>query len=205
MAGPRAAGDGGAVAARVREAAGTPPSTAGLVALEPAAAVATAPSGAAQPTGASLAASAPAPVQQTADAMRHALQAPNGAVKFVLNPPELGRVEIRMLRADGDVRAVVRVERPEALEMLRAEFRGLERALADLNAGRTTPGALDLDLAQDDARRFAQGHPSADDAPHRRASASADSPATDDAGDATAAGSDAPEAPPSARGLDIRL
>ncbi len=53
-------------------------------------------------------------------------------VQVRLDPPELGRVDVKMQVSDaGRVAAVISVERPETLEMLQRDSRALERALAD--------------------------------------------------------------------------
>jgi len=56
----------------------------------------------------------------------------NGSSEFTmrLDPAELGRVQVKMqFGADGKVAAQVMVERPETLELLQRETRGLERAI----------------------------------------------------------------------------
>ena len=53
-------------------------------------------------------------------------------INIKLNPAELGRVEVRMETTEsGTLRAVVMAERPEALELLQRDARGLERSLQD--------------------------------------------------------------------------
>lgn len=59
-------------------------------------------------------------------------QARNGARKFEirLDPPELGRIEVTLdFRRDGGMAAKLVVERPETLEMLLRDARGLEKTL----------------------------------------------------------------------------
>lgn len=56
----------------------------------------------------------------------------NGTNEFTmkLNPTELGRVQVKMaFGSNGTVSAQVMVERPETLELLQREVRGLERAI----------------------------------------------------------------------------
>ncbi|MBL4838155.1 MAG: flagellar hook-length control protein FliK [Kordiimonadaceae bacterium] len=56
----------------------------------------------------------------------------NGTNEFTmkLNPTELGRVQVKMaFSSNGTVSAQVMVERPETLELLQREVRGLERAI----------------------------------------------------------------------------
>lgn len=70
-------------------------------------------------------------------------------ITLQLDPPELGRVEVRMSFGKGkDVKAVLLVEKPETLTMLQRDAHVLERALIDsgLDAGGS---ALDFALAQE--------------------------------------------------------
>ena len=49
-----------------------------------------------------------------------------------LDPPELGRVEVRMeISPEGKLSAVIAVERPETLDLLQRDSRALEKSLAD--------------------------------------------------------------------------
>lgn len=93
---------------------------------------------------------APAPVQThphpvsppIRDIALHISQhADNGISRFQLrlDPPELGRVEVRMeISADGKMSAVIAVERPETLDLLQRDSRALERSL--MEAGLKTDG-----------------------------------------------------------------
>jgi flagellar hook-length control protein FliK len=76
------------------------------------------------------------------DIALHILQhADNGISRFQLrlDPPELGRVEVRMeISADGKMSAVIAVERPETLDLLQRDSRALERSL--MEAGLKTDG-----------------------------------------------------------------
>jgi flagellar hook-length control protein FliK len=76
---------------------------------------------------------APQPaVDQVAVQIRKAAAAGKDSIQIRLNPAELGRVDVKLeFQSDGGVRAVVAVERPETLELLQRDARGLERALAD--------------------------------------------------------------------------
>lgn len=79
-----------------------------------------------------------------------------------LNPPELGRVEVRMEMArDRSVKTVLSVEKPETLTLLQRDAHMLERALQ--NAGFDSGGDfLRFELAQDggafDPREGGSGH-----------------------------------------------
>jgi flagellar hook-length control protein FliK len=60
--------------------------------------------------------------------------ADNGVNRFQLrlDPPELGRVEVRMeISAEGKLTAVIAVERPETLDLLQRDARALERSLEE--------------------------------------------------------------------------
>ena len=65
-----------------------------------------------------------------------------------LNPPELGRVEVRLeFGADGGVKAALSAEKPETLNLLQRDAAALERALN--NAGvKTDSGSLNFSLQQ---------------------------------------------------------
>ncbi|GAA6210842.1 flagellar hook-length control protein FliK [Hyphomicrobiales bacterium 4NK60-0047b] len=67
-------------------------------------------------------------------AIQIAAKAQNGAQQFEirLNPPELGRVDVRLeFTKDGQVTTHLIVERPETLDMLSKDARQLEKALSD--------------------------------------------------------------------------
>jgi hypothetical protein len=87
-------------------------------------------------------AAGPQPVaQQVAAAVA---RASDGQVEIRLDPPELGRVQIRMETTDDGVRAVVLAERPETQDLLRRNAdqlardlgsAGFERVSLDFSAG----------------------------------------------------------------------
>lgn len=67
-------------------------------------------------------------------AIQIAAKAQNGAQQFEirLNPPELGRVDVRLeFTKDGQVTTHLIVERPETLDLLSKDARQLEKALSD--------------------------------------------------------------------------
>jgi len=70
-----------------------------------------------------------------------------------LHPAELGRIDVRLeFATDGTLRALISAERPEALELLQRDARGLERALND--AGLKTDGqSLNFDLREQGQQR----------------------------------------------------
>lgn len=74
-----------------------------------------------------------------------------------LHPAELGKVEVRLdFGHDGALKAAIRADTPEALDLLQRDVRLLERALNDagFRQGQTN---LDFSLGQE-ARQQAQGH-----------------------------------------------
>ncbi len=79
----------------------------------------------------------PPPAKQTPQiqvAMQIAKAVQNGTdrISIRLNPAELGRVDIKLeISQTGLVAATITVDRPETLEMLRADSRSLEQALID--------------------------------------------------------------------------
>lgn len=83
----------------------------------------------------------------------------NGQSSFQMrfDPPELGRVDVRMkVAADGSVQAHLIVERPETLDMFLRDQRALERALE--NAGLSAnSGDLQFSLKQDGDQQMASG------------------------------------------------
>lgn len=74
---------------------------------------------------------APAAPAQIAVSVARAVQDGVDRISIKLQPPELGRIDVRLdLGADGRVQAVLLAERPATLEMLQRDARELERALA---------------------------------------------------------------------------
>ncbi len=90
------------------------------------------------------------PAAQTVAATLHktANGGVNKAITIRLDPPELGRVEIKMSFEPGSqIKAVLTVENPETHLMMQRDQQILERALQD--AGFDTDGSLHFELAQD--------------------------------------------------------
>lgn len=70
-------------------------------------------------------------------------------IKMRLDPPELGRVEVKMsIDKDNKARIVLTVEKPETFLMLQRDADALHRAMAD--AGLDTQGDLNFELASED-------------------------------------------------------
>ncbi len=74
----------------------------------------------------------PPAVDQVAAQINRALSGGKDRITLQLNPSELGRVDIKLdLGTDGSVKAVVSVDRPDTLDLLQRDLRGLEKALQD--------------------------------------------------------------------------
>ena len=88
-------------------------------------------------------------------AVHIAAQAKAGNQKFNirLDPPELGRIDIRLeITRDGQTLTHLAVEKPETLDLLRQDSRALERALG--NAGLDSRnGSLSFSLREDNANK----------------------------------------------------
>jgi flagellar hook-length control protein FliK len=67
-------------------------------------------------------------------------------INIKLHPAELGRIEVKLENAsDGTLRAVISAERPETLDLLQRDARGLERALQEAGV-KTDSGSLNFNL-----------------------------------------------------------
>ena len=99
-----------------------------------------------------LRADAQAPARTPQDiAVRIARGAQAGQSRFEirLDPPELGRIDIRLeLSADGRMQAVLQADKPETLDMLQRDARALERALAEQGID-MSGGGLNFALRQE--------------------------------------------------------
>ena len=109
-----------------------------------------APVAAAQATAAAKPAFVPPqpPQVQVAVQIAQAVHQGIDQIKIQLHPAELGRVDVRLdVASDGRVAATVVADRPETLEMLRNDLRGLERALQDAGL-RSDAGNLSFNLRE---------------------------------------------------------
>ncbi len=102
----------------------------------------------------SLTSGAPAAVlphpatQQVASALTRTINGTESAMTLRLDPPDLGKVSIRMVfDKNKSVKAVVTAEKPETFMMLQRDSHVLERSLQD--AGLDTNGGLSFQLSQD--------------------------------------------------------
>ncbi|MBO6505472.1 MAG: flagellar hook-length control protein FliK [Kordiimonadaceae bacterium] len=75
-----------------------------------------------------------------------AVKAGDNQFAMRMDPPELGRVAVKMtFLANGLVKAQVMAERPETLEMLQREIKGLERAV-EAGGHKSEPGGISFSL-----------------------------------------------------------
>jgi flagellar hook-length control protein FliK len=84
---------------------------------------------------------------QIAVQIRKAVDEGVDKIRIQLRPAELGRVEIKLdIGADGRVAASVSAERPETMELLQRDARGLQQALQDAGL-RADSGSLSFNLS----------------------------------------------------------
>jgi len=86
------------------------------------------------------------PIRELAVQISQHMDAGLNRFKMRLDPPELGRVDVRMeISPDGKLTAVIAVERPETLDLLQRDARALERSLMDAGI-KTDSGSLNFSL-----------------------------------------------------------
>ncbi len=97
------------------------------------------------------------PAQQVAVQVAHAVQAGLKQITIVMRPPSLGEIDVDLeVSHDGRVRAAFIAEKPETLELLQRDARGLERALQEAGL-RSDSGSLSFSLRGDGRERGHQG------------------------------------------------
>ena len=100
----------------------------------------------------------PVPVEQVAVNIKNAIGEGADKINIKLNPASLGRVEVRMeIAKDGQLSAVILAEKPETLDMLRSDVRGLERALQEAGL-KTDSGSLNFGLKSQNSDTAEAGH-----------------------------------------------
>jgi flagellar hook-length control protein FliK len=109
------------------------------------------------------AATPPMLADQIAVHIHKGVQQGAGRIEIQLSPAELGRIEVRLeLGHDGRVHAAIAADRPDTLDLLQRDARGLERALQDAGL-KTDSGGLSFNL-RDNGRQQSQAgfttHPS---------------------------------------------
>lgn len=87
--------------------------------------------------------------QMVAATITKAGQSDNKMLTLRLDPPDLGRVQVRMeLTEDNVVKAIISSEKPQTHMMLQRDAHALERALQDAGLD-TKGGSLEFELAED--------------------------------------------------------
>jgi len=90
---------------------------------------------------------------QVAVHISKALKGGDDRIKIELRPAALGHIEVQLkLAADGHVQAVIAADKPETLELMQRDARGLERALNDAGL-KTDSGSLSFNLRGQDSQR----------------------------------------------------
>lgn len=88
----------------------------------------------------------PVPIDQVAVHIRKAVGAGEDRIRIRLHPAELGQIDVKLkLGADGLVKAIIWVEKPETFDLLQKDARGLERALQEAGL-KTDSGSLSFHL-----------------------------------------------------------
>jgi flagellar hook-length control protein FliK len=96
---------------------------------------------------------APVPAAvQVAEQVVRVVHAGRSQLRIDLSPAELGRVRVEAEFGDGRVTLVIQADRPETLDMLRADVRALERALGDAGL-KLDPASVQFSLRGDDQQR----------------------------------------------------
>ena len=118
----------------------------GLTGLDTAQSAARAPGAGPAP---STAADRPVAPSEVAVTIQRAAARGDNRIRIQLHPAELGQVDVRLkIGTDGVVRAMVQVDRPETLDVMQRDTRGLERALQDAGL-KTDSGSLSFNLRND--------------------------------------------------------
>lgn len=88
--------------------------------------------------------------QQVASALTRFTNGTESALTLRLDPPELGRISVRMLfnKDDKTIKAVLTAEKPETYMMLQRDSQVLQRSLQDAGLD-TSNGGLSFQLSQD--------------------------------------------------------
>jgi len=88
----------------------------------------------------------PVPLNEVAVNIQRAAARGDDRIRIRLHPAELGQIDVRLkVGADGTVRAVIQVERPETLDFMQRDARGLERALQEAGL-KTDSGSLSFNM-----------------------------------------------------------
>lgn len=78
----------------------------------------------------------PTPMEQVSVQIQRAVAQGADRINIKLHPAHLGRVEVRLdIAADGQLSAVIMAEKPDTLELLQRDIKGLEKALQQAGLG----------------------------------------------------------------------
>jgi len=96
------------------------------------------------------------PADQVAVQINRAVGQGNDKISIQLSPEELGRIDVKLEMKEGKMTAIISAERPETLDMLKQDARGLLQSLQ--NAGlQADSGSLSFNLRGGDAQAQNQG------------------------------------------------
>ena len=91
------------------------------------------------------------PADQVAVQIQRAAGQGSDKISIQLSPEELGRIDVKLEMKDGKMHALISADRPETLDMLKQDARGLVQSLQ--NAGlQTDAGSLSFNLRGGDAQ-----------------------------------------------------
>ena len=95
----------------------------------------------------------PAPMEQVSVQIQRAVLSGTDKINIKLHPAHLGRVEVRLdIAADGQLSAIIMAEKPETLELLQRDIKGLEKALQQAGLD-TNSNSFNFGLKQNSAQK----------------------------------------------------
>jgi len=104
----------------------------------------------------------PVPMEQISVKIQKAIHQGADRINIKLHPAHLGRVEVRMdIGRDGQLSAIILAEKPETLDLLQKDVRGLERALQQAGLD-TNSNSFNFGLKNNGAQQPSQDRKNAD-------------------------------------------
>ena len=95
----------------------------------------------------------PAPMEQVSVQIQRAVLSGTDKINIKLHPAHLGRVEVRLdIAKDGQLSAIIMAEKPETLELLQRDIKGLEKALQQAGLD-TNSKSFNFGLKQNSAQK----------------------------------------------------
>ena len=95
----------------------------------------------------------PAPMEQVSVQIQRAVLSGTDKINIKLHPAHLGRVEVRLdIAKDGQLSAIIMAEKPETLELLQRDIKGLEKALQQAGLD-TNSNNFNFGLKQNSAQK----------------------------------------------------